>query len=196
MPDGQRAGALLGTAPSLVDLAVAVDPDRDHIRGREDALVTVVQYGDFQCPFCGRVEPMLRGLLWEFEDIRFVWRHLPLSDVHPHAQLAAEAAEAAGNQGKFWAMHDRLLENQGSLGKSDLVSHALAIGLDVARFLGDMDAHTGSDHIAEDIDSADLSGVVGTPTLFVDGRRYQGRPDTNDLQEMMRMERLRQLATR
>ena len=196
MPEARRAEALLGADQSLVDLAVAVDPGRDHIRGSEDSLVTVVEYGDFECHFCGRAEPIVRELLEEFGDVRFVWRHLPLTDVHPHAQLAAEAAEAAGKQGEFWAMHDRLLEDQGSLARADVVGHAMAIGLDVARFLGEIDAHTASSHISEDVDSADLSGVVGTPTLFVDGRRYQGRLDRKDLEEMMRIKRLRQLATR
>jgi len=196
MPDHRRAEALLGTARSLVDLAVPVDPERDHIRGGDEGLVTVVEYGDFRCPFCGRAEPILRELLSEFGDIRFVWRHLPLTDVHPHARLAAEAAEAAGNQGAFWAMHDRLLDDQGPLTHADLVDHAMAIGLDVARFLRDIDAHSGSGQIAADIESADLSGVVGTPTLFVDGRRYQGHLDRDDLVEMVQVERLRRLVTR
>jgi Na+/H+ antiporter NhaA len=196
MPDRQRAEALLGTAQYLVDLAEAVDPERDHIRGNADGLVTVVEYGDFQCPSCGRAEPVLRELLREFGEVRFVWRHLPLTDVHPHAQLAAEAAEAAGNQGEFWAMHDRLLEDQGSLARADLVGHALAIGMDVARFLQDLDAHAGSERISEDVDGADLSGVVGTPTLFVDGRRYQGQLDRQDLVDMVQVQQLRQLSTR
>ena len=191
MPERQRAKALLGTAQPLVDLAAPVGPERDHIRGNGDSLVTLVEYGDFECPFCGRAEPIVRELLEEFGDVRFVWRHLPLTDVHPHAQQAAEAAEAAGNQGGFWAMHDRLLEDQGSLTRTDLAAHAVAIGLDVDRFLDDIDGNTGSSHISEDVDSADLSGVVGTPTLFVNGRRYQGRLDKVDLVDVVRMERLR-----
>ena len=112
-----------------------VDPEGDHIRGPEDAPVTLVEYGDFECPYCGRAEPVLRELLADFGDeLRFVFRHLPLSDVHPRAQLAAEAAEAAAAQGKFWEMHDKLFEHQDALAPSDLVRYAEELGLDADRF--------------------------------------------------------------
>src|SRR2546423_1550828 len=104
LPHRLRIRALLGTAEPLVDLYIDVDSERDHIRGPLEAPVTVVEYGDFECPYCGRAEPVVRELLREFGDVRYVWRHLPLNDVHPHAQLAAEAAEAAANQGAVWEM--------------------------------------------------------------------------------------------
>ena len=109
LPRRLRLLALLGTAEPIVDLAVPVDDERDHIRGPEGAPVTVVEYGDFECPYCGQAEPIIRELLADFGDVRYVWRHLPLNDVHPNAQLAAEAAEAAAAQGNFWPMHDLLL---------------------------------------------------------------------------------------
>ena len=115
LPRQARIRALLGDSEVITDLAVPVDPDRDHWRGPEDAPVTLVEYGDFECPYCGIAEPVIRELLADFGDLRYVWRHLPLSDVHPYAELAAEAAEAAAAQGKFWEMHDLLLDHQDEL---------------------------------------------------------------------------------
>src|SRR5262249_9462416 len=109
LPRRRRLAALLGSGEPLVDLAVPVDPERDHIRGPADAPVTLVEYGDFECPYCGRAEPVVRDLLADFGDLRYVWRHLPLNDVHPHTQLAAEASEPAAAQGAFWAMYDLLI---------------------------------------------------------------------------------------
>ena len=110
-------------------------PGRDHIQGPIDAPITLVEYGDYECPYCGQAEVVVRELLVSFDDdLRYVWRHLPLNDVHPNAQLAAEAAEAAGAQGAFWEMHDRLLDHQDELTPGDLRSHARALGLDVDRF--------------------------------------------------------------
>ena len=134
LPRQRRIAALLGGEEPLVDLAYDVDPDRDHVRGPLDAPVTVVEYGDFECPYCGRAEPAVRELLRDFADVRYVWRHLPLADVHPNAQLAAEASEAAAAQGAFWPMHDLLLEHQDALGPADLVGYADQLGLDVERF--------------------------------------------------------------
>ena len=196
LPDHHRARALLGSGQSIVDLAVPVDPARDHLRGAADGSVTVVEYGDFQCPFCGQVERVLRELMEEYGDLRFVWRHLPLTDVHPQARLAAEAAEAAGRQGAFWEMHDRLLEHQGAFERAELLGHAQALGLDVDRFRQDLDGCTGSGRIAEDIHGADLSGVVGTPTLLIDGRRYDGALDAAAVSNALRTARLRNLARR
>ena len=113
LPRSLRIRALLGTAEPLVDLYIDVDPERDHIRGPLEAPVTVVEYGDFECPYCGQAEPVVRELLRDFGDVRYVWRHLPLNDVHPNTQLAAEAAEAAADQGAFWEMHDLLLGSSG-----------------------------------------------------------------------------------
>ncbi len=119
----------------LTDLAVPVDPERDHIRGPAEAPVTLVEYGDFECPYCGRAEPIIRELLADFGDVRYVWRHLPLSDVHPNADLAAEAAEAAAAQGEFWEMHDLLLEHQDELDSSPpRAAMREQLGLDPERF--------------------------------------------------------------
>src|SRR3954470_14072004 len=159
----RRIAALLNGAEPLLDLEFAVDPESDHIRGRLDAPVTVVEYGDFECPYCGRAEPAVRELLRDFADVRYVWRHLPLADVHPHAELAALAAEGAAAQGAFWEMHDLLLEHQDKLRMPDLVSYADRLGLDVARFAEDVHGHVGANRIAQDMEGADLSGVSGTP---------------------------------
>jgi Na+/H+ antiporter NhaA len=191
LPERLRIRALLGAAEAIVDLDPPVDPERDYIRGNEDALVTIVEYGDFECPFCGRAEPIVRELLSDFGDLRYVWRHLPLSDVHPWAQLAAEGAEAAAAQGKFWEMHDLLLENRGPFRPSDLTRYAEQLGLDLARFEDDLRRHSGASRIAEDVDSADLSGVSGTPTFFVNGRRHQGAYDVKTLSDAVRAARVR-----
>lgn len=182
-----RLRALLGTAATVTDLAVPVDPDRDHIRGPEkDALVTLVEYGDFECPYCGQAEPAVRELIRESGELRFVFRHLPLTDVHPHAQLAAEGAEAAHLQGRFWAMHDVLMDHQGALNAPDLARYAAELGLDVARFTADLRRHAGAYRVAEDVDSADLATVSGTPTFFINGNRYYGAYDLAALKEAVR----------
>jgi protein-disulfide isomerase len=187
-----RLRALYGTTGTLTDLAVPVDPERDHIRGPvEDALVTLVEYGDFECPYCGQAEPAVRGLIREYGELRFVFRHLPLTDVHPHAQLAAEAAEAADAQGAFWEMHDALMDHQGALTFGDLVRYARDLGLDTERFTSDLRRHAGAYRVAEDIDSADLATVSGTPTFFINGNRYYGAFDLAALKEAVRAAKAR-----
>jgi Na+/H+ antiporter NhaA/glutaredoxin len=181
LPLDRKLRAVLGHAESMVDLAVPVDAERDHVRGHENASVTLLEYGDFECPYCGRAEEALESVLPADADIRYVWRHLPLTDVHPHAQQAAEAAEAASQQGKFWEMHDLLLDHQGALEPTDLVGYAEALGLDVDRFLDDLRHHVGGARIADDVESAELSGVAGTPTFFVNGRRHWGAYDAAGL---------------
>jgi protein-disulfide isomerase len=176
----RRTVALQGRAEELVDLAVDVDPARDHVRGPLDATVTVVEYGDFQCPYCGRAEPAVRAVLGE-ADVRFVWRHLPLTDVHPDAELAAQAAEAAADQGKFWEMHDLLLERQDHLKKHDLLRYAEELGLDVPTFQQQLYAHEHAGRVGQDVESADISGVSGTPTFFIAGRRQYGAFDAASL---------------
>ena len=186
LPRSLRIRGLLGTAEPLADLYIEVDPERDHIRGPIDAPVTVVEYGDFQCPYCGLAEPVVRELLREFGDVRYVWRHLPLNDVHPDTQLAAEAAEAAADQGAFWEMHDLLLEHQDALRPNDLIGYAEQLGLDVERFTNDLREHAGAARIADDVDSADLSSVSGTPTFFINGRRHYGAYDIATLSAAVR----------
>ena len=188
LPADKRTAALLGRAELLVDLVSEVDPERDHIRGPADAPVTVVEYGDFECPFCGQAEPAVREMIKRGQ-VRWVWRHLPLLDVHPHAQLAAEAAEAAGAQGAFWPMHDLLLTRQDHLLASDLRSYAVELGLDVDRFCADMARDVYSAHIAADVESADLSNVSGTPTMFINGLRHYGEFDIDALSAAIRSAR-------
>ena len=181
LPTRLKIRALLGSAELLIDLAVPVDPEHDHIRGPLEAPVTLVEYGDLECPFCGQAEPVVRELLAGSSELRYVWRHLPLNDVHPRAQLAAEATEAAAAQGQFWEMHDLLLTRQDALRPQDLIGYAGELGLDVERFTDDLRRHTMAGRVAEDVDSADLSNVSGTPTFFVNGQRHQGAYDLETL---------------
>jgi protein-disulfide isomerase len=190
LPPARRARVLLGTSQQLIDLIPAVDPDRDHVRGPAEASVTVVEYGDFECPYCGQAEPVVRDLLTD-TDIRYVWRHLPLTDVHPAAQLAAEAAEAAATQGAFWAMHDLLLQHQDDLRPKDLVRYAAELGLDADRFHDDVMRHVHAARVAQDVESADLSGVSGTPTFFVNDQRHYGAYDIGNLKAAVKTARLR-----
>jgi protein-disulfide isomerase len=186
LPSRLRLRALVSASEPVVDLAVPVDPERDHIRGPVDAPVTLVEYGDFECPYCGQAEPVVRELLAGFGDLRYVWRNLPLNDVHPRAQLAAEAAEAAGLQGAFWPMHDLLLAHQDALQSSDLTRYAREIGLDVDRFTDDLRMHAGAARVAEDVDGADLSAVSGTPTFFINEHRHYGAYDIATLTDAVR----------
>jgi Na+/H+ antiporter NhaA len=196
LPTPLRARAVLGGLDTIVDLADPVDPERDHIRGPRDAPVTLVEYGDFECPYCGRAEPIVRELLSRFGDeVQYVWRHLPLTDVHDHAQAAAEAAEAAAAQAAFWEMYDLLLEHQDALRFADLMGYAEELGLDTDRFEADLRSRSGADRIARDVDSADLSGVTGTPTFFVNGRRHYGAYDIESLSRAVRTARARTLVT-
>jgi len=191
LPPRFRIRALLGTAEPIVDLAAPVDPERDHVRGPEDAPVTLVEYGDFECPYCGRAERIVRELLAERGDVRYVWRHLPLTDVHPRAQLASEAAEAAAAQGRFWEYHDLLLEHQDELALPGLLAAAEQLGLDLDRFADDLRAHVGAARVAEDVDGADLSGVTGTPTFFLNGLRHYGEYDVATLTAEVKIARAR-----
>jgi Na+/H+ antiporter NhaA len=191
LPQQRRLQALLGQSEPLVDLAVPVDPTRDHIRGPNDAPVTLVEYGDFECPYCGMAEPVIRELLRDFGDLRYVWRHLPLNDVHAHTQMAAEASEAAAEQGAFWEMSDKLFANQAALTEEDLLRYAQELGLDLERFRDDLERHAGASRIAEDVDSADLSAVTGTPTFFVNDRRHYGAYDIDTLTRAVRTARAR-----
>jgi Na+/H+ antiporter NhaA len=183
--------ALVGSADVIVVLAVPVDEERDHIRGPADAAVTLLEYGDLECPYCGRAEPVVRELLADFGDLRYVWRHLPLNDVHPHAQLAAEASEAAAAQGRFWEMHDMLIAHQNELTLKDILRLGEEIGLDPERLRGFLRKRKGAPRIAEDVDSADMSGVSGTPTFFINGHRHQDAYDIETLSEAVRLAKTR-----
>ena len=195
LPLALRARLIVGPAEAIVDLAAEVDSERDHIRGSADARVTLVEYGDFECPYCGRAETVIRELLADFGDVRYVWRHLPLADVHPHAQRAAEAAEAAAGQGAFWEMHDLLFQHQDALRPSDLEGYARSLGLDAERFNEELRMHDHAARVADDVDSADLSGVSGTPTFFVNGRRHYGAYDIAGLSASVKAAKAREIAT-
>ncbi len=156
---------------------------RDHIRGKHDAPVTLLEYGDYECPYCGQAHPITMDLLRRMGDqLRFVFRHFPLTTVHPYAELAAEAAEAAGAQGKFWEMHDTLFDNQQALEPEDLVQYAADIGLDVGRFTTELATHTYLERVREDFMSGVRSGVNGTPTFFINGLRHDGPWDLQTLE--------------
>ncbi|GAA4267869.1 Na+/H+ antiporter NhaA [Frondihabitans peucedani] len=182
LPSTRRTRALLGNTGEPDDLACPVEEGRDHSRGPATASVTIVEYGDFQCPYCGRAEPAVRSLDLD-EDIRFVWRHLPLVDVHPQAQLAAEAAEAAAVQGAFWSMHDLLLTHQDALTKADLLRYAEQLALDVDAFGRALTARTHRDRVLYDLQTADASSVSGTPTFFINGKRHYGAYDSDSLRK-------------
>jgi Na+/H+ antiporter NhaA len=189
LPGDRKARAGSAVAPPIVDLAEDIDPDVDHIRGPVDAPVTLVEYGDFECPYCGRAEPVVRELVRRFgNDLRFVFRHLPLVDVHEHAATAAEAAEAAAAQGRFWEMHDILIPEGVSLIYPHLVRYAGDLGLDVERFADDIRSRRYALRISRDVASADASGAVGTPALFINGRRYQGSHRVETLAAMIERE--------
>jgi Na+/H+ antiporter NhaA len=195
LPAQVRARQLSGTVEDLVDLFDDVDPEHDHIRGSADAPVTLVEYGDYECPYCGMAEVAIRQLLESFgDDLRYVWRHLPLNDVHPRAQMAAEATEAAAAQGRFWDMHDLLLSHQDELSPRDLRRHAEALELDLDRFADEVRRREYAERVAEDVHTADASGVAGTPTFFINGRRHQGAYDVATLSRAVRAARSRAAA--
>ena len=197
LPESVRARQIAGTTEDIADLSDDVDPARDHIRGGEDAPVTLVEYGDYECPYCGQAEVVVRELLVSFgDDLRYVWRHLPLNDVHPRAQLAAEAAEAAGAQGAFWEMHDRLLDHQDALTPGDLGSHGEALGLDIDRFWDELRRRRYAGRVEEDVASADASGVAGTPSFFINGKRHRGAYDVDTLTAAVRAARARAVSVR
>jgi Na+/H+ antiporter NhaA len=192
IPDEVRLRQMSRTADDLLDLSDDVDLDRDHIRGPDSATVTLVEYGDYECPYCGQAEVVIRQLLDDFGDeLRYVWRHLPLSDVHLNAQMAAEAAEAAAAQGVFWPMHDSLLAEQDELTTTDLKRHAEELGLDVERFWDELRRREYAERVADDVASADTSGVAGTPSFFINGQRHQGAYDVETLGAAVRAARAR-----
>ena len=190
LPAQMQTRQLGRIAEQIIDLADEVDLERDHVRGKAEAAVTLVEYGDFECPYCGQAEPIIRELLTRCgDDLRYVFRHLPLSDVHPHAQMAAEAAEAAGAQGAFWQMHDLLFAHQDALTLPDLRRYAESLDLDVERFSEDLRQRRYASRVSADVASADASGVSGTPTFFVNGRRHHGVYDVAALTAAVRSAR-------
>lgn len=161
-----------------------IDPvtDRDHALGSPRAPITLVEYGDYECPSCLNAAPILKQVRANLgNDLRFVFRHFPQSSIHPHASMAAEAAEAAGEQGKYWEMHDALFKHQAELADIDLTHLALTLGLEVYRFETDMGQERHHRRIREDYESGVRSGVKKTPTLFINARRYEGTVDAQSI---------------
>jgi protein-disulfide isomerase len=164
-------------------LTVPITPGRDHTIGLPHAQLQLVEYGDYECPFCGMAHPIMKALIDVVgNELLFAYRHFPIATAHPHARNAAEAAEAAGAQDLFWEMHDRLYTHQHQLTDQDLVAHAAAIGADTERFVEELAAHVHAPHVREDFMSGVRSGVNGTPSVFMNGVRYDG---PSDLQSML-----------
>ncbi|MFC5480634.1 DsbA family protein [Massilia suwonensis] len=156
--------------------------ENDHLRGPRDAEVTLVEYGDFQCPYCARAHAALDQLMHQHQGrVALVYRHLPLSDLHPFAARAAEAAEAAGAQGKFWEMHDALFENQAMASEDALPGIAASLGLDAQRFVRELDEGKHRAGVAAHAEQARAHGASGTPTFFINGERYHGDSDQASL---------------
>jgi len=161
-----------------------VSEQRDHIQGPPAAPVTLVEYGDFECPYCGQAYPVVKELMSrQDETVRLVFRNFPLAEIHPHARRAAEAAEAAGAQGKFWEMHDILFERQDALEDENLIAYAAELGLDLDRFQVELAQNAHAGRVREDFLSGVRSGVNGTPTFFINGRRHDGNWDLASLTE-------------
>ena len=164
-------------------LTIPVSQDRDHIQGPEAAAVTLVQYGDYECPYCGAAYPIIKEVQARMgERLRFVFRNFPITTSHPHAEQAAEAAEAAASQGKFWQMHDLLYENQKRLRDQDLRAYAEKLGLDVELFDKELAEHVHAERVHEDFLSGVRSGVNGTPTFYVNGARHD---DSYELETLL-----------
>jgi protein-disulfide isomerase len=163
--------------------------DRDHTVGPSNAAVTLLEYGDYECPYCGRAHREVKQAIRTMgDDVRFAFRHFPLAQIHPHAYGAALAAEAAGAQGAFWPMHDVMFEHQDRLATRDLVSYAKALGLDVGRFVDDLEQRRYEPKVREDFMSGVRSGVNGTPTFFINGVRHNGPWDAPSLVAALRAE--------
>jgi protein-disulfide isomerase len=149
--------------------------ERDHATGPADAPVTLVEYGDYECPYCGMAYQVVKSAQRELgKQLRFVFRNFPLAEAHPHARNAAQAAEAAAAQGKFWEMHDALFEHQEALEAEDIIGYAKSLGLDMVKFTKDLQDATYAKRVRDDFRSGVKSGVNGTPTFFINGSRYEG----------------------
>jgi protein-disulfide isomerase len=163
-------------------LTLPVAAGRDHVAGLADAVVTLVEYGDYECPYCGAAHPIIKEVQARMgERLRFAFRNFPLTTAHPHAQAAAEAAEAAAAQGAFWPMHDLLFENQTRLRERDLRAYAERLGLDLERFDADLTGHVHAARVHEDFLSGVRSGVNGTPTFYINGARHDGSYELESL---------------
>jgi len=174
-------------AQKTIDILTRPDPKRDHVQGPIEAPIALLEYGDFECPVCGEVYPVIKAIQERLgDDLCFAYRNFPLTNVHPHAEQAAEAAEAAGAQGRFWEMHDMLFENQDALEDDDLVRYAEALGLDAAQLIGEVLAGTYEARVREDFKYGVRGGVNGTPSFFINGTRYDGARGLEPLLEALR----------
>jgi protein-disulfide isomerase len=163
-------------------LTIPVDEGRDHVQGRPEAPVTLVEYGDYECPYCGAAYPIVKQVQERMgERLRFVFRNFPISTSHPHAEQAAEAAEAAGAQGRFWEMHDLLYENQDRLEEAHLRGYAERLGLDVEAFDRDLAEHVHAARVRKDFMSGVRSGVNGTPSFYINGAKHNDSYDFEPL---------------
>jgi len=164
------------------ELTLAVSEERDHIQGPAAAPVTLLEYGDYECPYCGAAYPIVKQVQAQLGDgLRFVFRNFPISTSHPHAEQAAEAAEAAAAQDRFWEMHDHLYEHQQHLEAGDLHTYAEELGLDVERFDRELAEHVHAARVRDDFMSGVRSGVNGTPTFYINGTRHDGPHDLDSL---------------
>jgi len=171
----------------IVKLILPVTSDRDHIQGSSTAPVTLVEYGDYECPYCGQAYPVIKEVQKHLGNkLQFVFRNFPLTEMHPHAQHAAEAAEAAAAQNRFWEMHDYLYEHQQALDDRYLEKYADYLGLNLAKFNSDISSHVYADRIREDFLSGVRSGVNGTPTFYINEVRYDGSFDLETLLKTLR----------
>jgi protein-disulfide isomerase len=187
--DAQVAGQVPGTgsSPWTPRLALPVTPRRDHIRGPVDAPLTLLEYGDFECPYCGMASVVVEQVINEMGDqLRYVFRNFPLLQLHPHAQRAAEAAEAANAQGQYWPMHYTLFDHQQALEDPDLLTYAQALGMDVDQVANDLETGTYQPRLREDLVSGINSGVSGTPTFFINEARHDGSWDAASLLTALR----------
>ena len=158
------------------------DPERDHIYGSANESIKLLEYGDYECPFCAEAQPIIKEIQRRLgDDLLFAFRNFPLTNIHPYAEHAAEAAEAAGAQGTFWGMHDILFENQTALDDEDLAAYAAELGLDETRLIREVTSGVYTPRIREDFKSGVRAGVNGTPTFFINGERYDGARDLKHL---------------
>jgi protein-disulfide isomerase len=177
----------MGVEEEIIKITLPVNSNRDHIQGPSAAPVTLLEYGDYQCPYCGQAYPIIKQVQKHLGNkLRFVFRNFPITQIHPHAQHAAEAAESAAAQNKFWEMHDYLYEHQQALDDNHLEKYAGELGLDLTRFNHDMSSHAHAQRIREDFLGGVRSGVNGTPTFYINGIRYNDSWDLETLLETLR----------
>jgi len=163
------------------------DPQRDHIQGPADAPLMLLEYGDFECPYCGEAYPVVKAVQKKLgKRLCFAFRNFPLANMHPHAEHAAEAAEAAAAQGRYWEMHDLLYENQEALDDESIAQYAATLGLDAPRLIAEVQSGAYTARIREDFKSGARGGVNGTPTFFINGQRYDGPPYLEELLEALK----------